>query len=46
MKAVKIQYTVKAEYAETNKKNIQKVMTDLEALNNPGIRSLKIISIG
>ncbi len=38
MKAVKVQYTVKASYAETNKKNIQKVMADLQALNNPGIR--------
>ncbi len=38
MKAVKVQYTVKASYAETNKKNIQKVMADLKALNNPGIR--------
>ncbi len=38
MQAVKVQYTVKASYAETNKKNIQKVMADLQALNNPGIR--------
>lgn len=38
MKAVKVQYTVQADYAETNQKNIQKVMTDLKSLNNPGIR--------
>ncbi len=38
MKAVKVQYTVQASYAETNKKNIQKVMADLQALGNPGIR--------
>ncbi len=37
MKAVKVQYTVQASYAETNKKNIQKVMADLQALSNPGI---------
>ena len=38
MKAVKVQYTVKAEYAETNKDNISKVMADLQELANPGIR--------
>jgi hypothetical protein len=38
MKSVKVQYTVKAEYAETNKKNIQKVMADLREINNPGVR--------
>ena len=38
MNAVKVQYTVQAGYAETNKKNIQKVMDDLQALNNPGVR--------
>jgi hypothetical protein len=38
MKAVKVQYTVKASYAATNKANIQKVMADLRALHNPGIR--------
>jgi len=30
MKAVKVQYTVKAEYVEENKKNIQKVMDMLK----------------
>lgn len=38
MNAVKVQYTVRADYAETNKMNIQKVMSDLRAMNNPGIR--------
>ena len=38
MKAVKVQYTVKEEYAETNKKNIGQVMSDLRKLNNPGIK--------
>ena len=38
MKAVKVQYTVKESYAETNQKNIQKVMDDLREINNPGVR--------
>ncbi len=38
MKAVKVQYTVKESYVETNKKNIQQVMADLRELNNPGIK--------
>lgn len=38
MKAVKVQYTVKESYAETNQKNIHKVMVDLQALNNSGIK--------
>ena len=38
MKAVKVQYTVKDDFVETNKKNIQKVMTDLREINNPGVR--------
>ena len=38
MKAVKVQYTVKAEYAETNKANIHQVMADLQELANQGIR--------
>ncbi|MBT3188837.1 MAG: hypothetical protein HN736_13160 [Anaerolineae bacterium] len=38
MKAVKVQYTVKESYVATNKKNIEKVMADLRALNNPGIK--------
>ena len=38
MKAVKVQYTVKSEYADTNKRNIRKVMADLREIANPGIR--------
>ena len=38
MKSVKVQYTVKAEYAETNKNNIAKVMADLSELAHPGIK--------
>lgn len=38
MKAVKVQYTVKSEYADTNKRNIRKVMSDLQEIAHPGIR--------
>lgn len=38
MNAVKVQYTVKAEYAETNKKNIARVMSDLREINSPDIK--------
>jgi hypothetical protein len=38
MEAVKVQYTVKEEYVETNKANIQKVMADLIKINNPNIQ--------
>ncbi|MEM7131707.1 MAG: hypothetical protein AAF702_35665 [Chloroflexota bacterium] len=38
MNAVRVQYTVREEYVETNKANIQKVMADLNALNNSDIR--------
>ncbi|NCF64537.1 MAG: hypothetical protein GWP61_01095 [Chloroflexi bacterium] len=38
MNAVKVQYTVKAEYVETNKANIQRVMADLRKINNPDIK--------
>jgi hypothetical protein len=37
MRAVKVEYTVKPGYAETNKMNIQKVMEELKALGNVGI---------
>ena len=43
MKAVKVQFTVKESYAETNHKNIQKVMADLRKLNNPGIRYIAFL---
>lgn len=38
MNAVKVQYTVKESFVETNKANIRQVMHDLRALNSPGIR--------
>ncbi len=37
MNGVKVQYTVKEEYVETNKANIQQVMADLKEINNPNI---------
>ena len=38
MKAVKVQYTVKESYVETNKKNIKAVMAELRELSNPDIK--------
>ena len=38
MKTVRVQYKVKPEYAETNKSNIARVMSDLRNLNDSGIR--------
>ena len=38
MNAVKVQYTVKEEYVETNKANIRRVMADLREINHPGIK--------
>lgn len=38
MKTVRVQYKVKPEYAETNKANITKVMSDLRMLNDDGIK--------
>ena len=38
MKSVKVQYTVKTEYVETNKNKIARVMADLRELANPGIK--------
>ena len=38
MKSVKVQYTVKSEYADTNKKNVAKVMADLRELAHLGIK--------
>ena len=38
MNGVKVQYTVKEEYVETNKANIQQVMADLREINNPDIQ--------
>ena len=38
MKAVKVQYTVKAGYTDTNKRNIRRVMADLQEIAHPGIK--------
>jgi len=38
MDAVKVQYTVKESYVETNKANIGRVMAALRQLNNPDIK--------
>ena len=38
MNAVKVQYTVRAEYVDTNKVNIQRVMADLKEINNKDIK--------
>lgn len=38
MKIVKVQYTVKDDYVQKNKENIEKVMGDLRAMNNPNIK--------
>ena len=35
MNAVKVQYTVKEAYVETNKANIQRVMADLKEIGRP-----------
>lgn len=37
MKIVRVTYTTKAAYAETNQTNIKKVMAELQKLNKPGI---------
>jgi hypothetical protein len=38
MNGVKVQYTVKEEYVETNKANIRQVMVDLRETNNTDIQ--------
>ena len=38
MNAVKVQYTVRADYVETNKKNIARVMGALREIGSPDIR--------
>jgi hypothetical protein len=38
MKAIKIQCMAKADYVDTNTRNICKVMNDLQELANPGIK--------
>jgi hypothetical protein len=37
MRAVKVEYTVKPGYVETNKANIQRVMNELRALGETGV---------
>ena len=37
MNAIKVEYTVRPEYVETNKANIQKVMDELKASGNTGV---------
>jgi hypothetical protein len=37
MKIVKVTYTTKAGFAQTNQANIKAVMADLQKLNHPGI---------
>ena len=38
MKIVKVEYTVKDDYVQKNRENIEKVMSDLKAMNNPNIK--------
>jgi hypothetical protein len=38
MKAVKVVYTVKAEYAEKNAENINGVMNELRRIDHPGLK--------
>ena len=38
MKVIRVQYTVKDEFVETNKKNISTVMTDLKATGNTDVK--------
>ncbi|MBO6515430.1 MAG: hypothetical protein JJ975_02670 [Bacteroidia bacterium] len=38
MKIVRVTYTVRPEYVEQNKANIEQVMNDLRALNNPNTK--------
>ncbi len=37
MRAIKVEYTTKPEYVNTNKANIQKVMEELRAMGNVGV---------
>jgi hypothetical protein len=38
MKIVRVQYTIRAEYVAQNSKNINAIVTELKALNHPGIK--------
>ena len=37
MKLIRVQYTIKESFVETNKKNISHVMNELRHLNNPDV---------
>ena len=37
MKAVKVEYTVRPDFVETNKANVKKVMDKLQAMENTGL---------
>lgn len=38
MKVIKVQYTVRSEYAKKNSENIVRVMADLRKANNPDLK--------
>ena len=38
MKIARVQYTAKEDFVETNKQNINAVMEELRALNNPNVK--------
>lgn len=42
MNAVKVKYTVKEAYVETNKANIKRVMADLKEINSPDIKYMAL----
>jgi hypothetical protein len=44
MKIVKVTYTTKTEFAETNQNNIRNVMSELQLLNHQGISYTACIS--
>lgn len=38
MRIIRVSYRVRDEFVEVNKQNIEKVMSDLRAMNNPDIK--------
>ena len=38
MKVIRVQYTVKPDYTDTNKANIRQVMSDLRNMGNPDVK--------
>lgn len=38
MRIIRVTYTAREEYSETNQRNIENVMRDLRAMNNPDIK--------